>query len=363
MTSSVADKAERMISSFTSLMSCALSVDGELGLDPLKDSSGFLPRFISPSVSADDACVVIPSLRLKHSSKIASDGASLEESAALNLARTMTLYRKQIEDIPMTLLANLCSSFRSLIDARLRSSIQAFVRQLHQQKDSTLTRVLVGLLACSPSPILPSTIVTSFRTLPACEITPTGEVIMPLVVECIIDLKIFGNLETVTIVAPGTIQTALGNDFMIQQAEIVLDTLAMLQSMMKQARIAVRKAVATGSTVATNLLLPSSRPEKANKALNDNMTRPNKVSSTQELKRQLGAQESSSLMPPPPRRPSKRSLADLSMSCSGDMSGGQQNASWGEFERDADSRSSLGLSLLTAAAGLNGKRSKTDSIV
>lgn len=355
MTSSAAIKAERLVSSFASVMSSALVIEGGNGAEPLKDGSEVMPRFISPSVASDDVCLVIPSLLLKHGSISSSNGSSLEESAALNLAMTVDLRKADIGCAPMALLANLCDSFTSLIDSRLRSSIQALVRQAHQQKDATLTRVLVGLLACSQSPITASTVVTSFRTLPACEITPNCEVIMPLVMECVIDLKIFGNLETVTIVAPGTIQTALANDLMILKAEIVLDTLSFLQSMMKQARSAVRKAVATASSIATNLLMPSSLPESTS-SHDEKVSMPNKVPSSQDLKLQLATKdEQSSLMPPPPSRPSKRSLADLTQSSAPEpASRGERNASW-ETPTNARERAiASGLSLLTAAAGMGG---------
>lgn len=384
MTSSAASKAERIVGSFASLLSSALALDGGKTVEPLKDSSDVLPRFISPSVASDDICLVIPSLLLKHATLSTSNGSSLEEAAALNLAHPVALSTKEIEAAPMALLANLCDSFTSLIDSRLRSSIQALVRQAHSQKDATLTRVLVGLLACSQSPITPSTVVTSFRTLPACEITPEGEIVMPVVMECVVDLKIFGNLATVTIVAPGTIQTAISSDFMISRVEIVLDTLAFLQSMMKQARFAVRKAVATASNIATNLLMPSSLPETRSEA----RSMPSKVPSSEDLKHQLATQESlpvhssimppppSSLMPPPPSRPSKRSLADLAKPKPPEPTGGEQNASWGTPSTSSNARDraiASGLSLLTAAAGLNGgdhqtsnwpdpKRQRTDNV-
>ena len=340
--------------SFVSLMSSVLVMDDGSRLEDLKDSSAALPRFISPRAPTDDVCLVVPSLSLKHSSITSSKGSSLEESTALNLARTMKLSPKELERAPMTLLANLCASFSTLIDSRLRSSILAFVKQSHQQKDSTLTRVLVGLLACSQSPITPSTVVTSFRTLRACEITPGGEVIMPLVLECVVDLKIFGNLVTVTIVAPGTIHSALANDFMICKAEIVLDTLALLQSMMKQARFSVRKAVATASNLATNLLLPSSMPlPESSDHSHEAKSLPKKVPSSHELKNQLGSQDTSHLMPPPPSRPSKQSLSDLSNTEARKQSEGRHNSSWEESPRAGSRAAASGLSLLTTAAGLN----------
>mmetsp|Transcript_32463 Transcript_32463/g.74598 ORF Transcript_32463/g.74598 Transcript_32463/m.74598 type:complete len:426 (+) Transcript_32463:192-1469(+) len=372
MSDSVQSEAERIVGGFASLMSSALTLEGDGGgMEPLKDSSETLPRFISPTVM-DEVCCMLPTLLLKHGET--SSGGSIEDVAALNLARPMSLSRDVLEAAPMALLGNLCESLSLLIDSRLRSSTAALVRQSQRQADPTLTRVLVGLLACSQSPISPTTVVTSFSVMPSSEVTASGDLVMPLVAEAIVDTKIFGTLNTLKLVAPGNIQATLGPDFMITKAEIVLDTVTFLQSMMKQARYAVRKAVATASKMATALLMPSSMPDAAV---------PNKVESSHDLtgggrlKRSISkattneCPSNSSLMPPPPSRPSRISLADMTMtkSTSSDdqVPGGGQNASWGVEKQDSHNKSSVihpgrsletrqilgeGLSLLTAAAGM-----------
>lgn len=351
-------KQDRILGSFASLLSSALTIDGHSGVQPLKDSSGTLPRFVSPSIRTGTACFMMPTLMLKHKDSSRSSYGSIEEYAALNLARPLALTRDELEVAPLTLLGNLIDSFMSLVDSRKRSSLAALFRQSQTQKDSTLTRVLVSLLACSNDPITPSTVVTSFRVLQASERNSSGDVVMPLVLETVIDLKIFGSLVTISVVAPGTIQASFGPDGLITKAEIVLDTLSFLQSMMKQARYAVRKAVALSSTMATKLLGFSSSSNQKIPQLNMNSSVPSlstltddqnvhelpvNAPYTQELE-PVGNFSASSLMPPPPRRPSKRSIADLSTSCTA-TGASMQNSMWEE--------PSSGLSLLTTAAGLN----------
>ena len=85
--------------------------------------------------------------------------------------------------------------------------------------------------------------------------------------ETVIDLNILRQLVTITFVAPGTIQGSFNSssNCLLTNVEVVLDTVALLQSMMKQARSAVREAIIIASGVASNLLVsppedPAGRP-------------------------------------------------------------------------------------------------------
>mmetsp|Transcript_32658 Transcript_32658/g.49216 ORF Transcript_32658/g.49216 Transcript_32658/m.49216 type:complete len:393 (+) Transcript_32658:177-1355(+) len=359
MSNSTTSKLERVIGGFVSLLSSALTLEGDNGMEPLKHSAGVLPRFVSAHLSSDDIAMVMPMLMIRQGKFSLSNGNSPKEKAALNLARPYDLTRKELEAVPMVLLANICESFTTLIDSRLRSSIQAILRQSRSQEQPSLNRVLAGLLAYSDRPISPCTVVTSFRVLAASEISPKGEVIMPLVMEAVVDLKIFDTLVTTTVVAPGTIKVIMADDFRIGKAEIVLDTVLFLQSLMKQARFAVRKAIALASKVAAQVL-GLDIPGKI---------MPKMVLSSHDFSLNLGndslsSQKDCSLMPKPPRRPSKRSFADMTTSsssllssCSGILDEKSKNATW-NVQQYADSTQGTlagGLSLLTAAAGMNPK--------
>jgi hypothetical protein len=252
-----ASKIERAVSSFASLLSSALALND--GAEPtiLNNSAQLLKRFICREVVGNQYSSMIPSFLLKHTSFPPSTGTSLEESTALNLARPLSLKPSELSSAPLIVLANVTDSFKTLVDARLRSSTKALIRRSHEMKDSTMTRILVGLLAGMDNPIVLSTVVTSFRTIPNYEINQS-QVTMPLIIECVIDLKIFGKLESITVAAPGIIQTFHSNKLSIVKAEIILDTLSLLQGMMKQARKVVRKAVESASSIAKCLLAPTS---------------------------------------------------------------------------------------------------------
>lgn len=247
---------------FASLLSSALTTTGETP-ESLSTSSGNLPRFVASTVTEDNDCCTVPCLMLRHSGSSSAPTASLEETAALYLARPLTVTRVELEAVPQTLLENISETFMSLVDSRLRSSLVALLGQSDSQNKSAITRTVVGLLAASSDvtnngkPISPTAVVTSFRILPGCDLTQSGDHVAPLVMETVIDLNILSHLATITFVAPGTIQGSFGSasNRLLTKVEVVLDTVALLQSMMKQARSTVREAVIIASGVASNLLI------------------------------------------------------------------------------------------------------------
>mmetsp|Transcript_5346 Transcript_5346/g.5891 ORF Transcript_5346/g.5891 Transcript_5346/m.5891 type:complete len:489 (-) Transcript_5346:156-1622(-) len=428
MSNSTSREVERVIGGFASCMSTALTLEKDND-QPLKNSSDVLPKFISAHLSPADVCMVMPTLMIKYGEgqfSRTNNSTTPKEKAALNLARRVSLTSKELEAAPMVLLMNICKSFTFLIDSRLRSSTQVLLQKSsqfelqHKQQQfqsqhpnpntsslltssATFNRLLAGLLSCSDfRPIAPCTVVTSFRVLPASEVSPDGEVVMPLVLETVIDLKIFQKeLETIHIVAPGTIKAVIiANDFRIGKAEIVLDTAAFLASLMKQARHAVRRAIQYASKIASGLLgttakgrildnshhLTSSCSGGSLHGLPSKPSFPQMVHSSQNLKLQLAAavqaqqslnnavntvggigintEEASLLMPKPRCRPgpgsnkNKRSFADITSSLNPPPTNGQKNAAWDFDSFQARERAiASGLSLLTAAARMNHQNS------
>ena len=257
--STTTGRHERVLGSFASLLSSALTANGETP-ELLSTSSSNLPRFISSTVSDDTDCCTVPCLMLKHSDSSSTQRtpSSLEETAALYLARPLTLTRAELEEVPIALLGNISDSFLSLVDSRLRSSLAALMRNTDAHQESAITRTVVGLLASSEKPIFPTAVVTSFRALPGCDRTQNGGHVAPLIMETVIDLSIMSQLVTVTFVVPGTIQGSFDSSCsacLLTKVEVVLDTVSLLQSMMNQARSAVREAVIIASGVASNILV------------------------------------------------------------------------------------------------------------
>lgn len=331
----------KVMESFASLLSTALTSNGVTPAS-LTDAAKNLPRLISASVSDDTNCCIIPCLMLQHhdSLKQSMDSSSLVDASARYLARKLTLNRVELESLPLALLENLSESFMSLFEARLRTKISISLAAQHEaQQPSDLTTVVVGLLTATPNPISPTAVVTSFRVLPVSDRARNGDHVAPLVMETVVDLRVLDKQITATIVAPGTIQGTFGpsnSDHLLTNVEVVLDTVALLQSMMKQATIAVRQAVIIATGAASNYLAPPvnvrslAAVEEAAKAQRASFEQAISENSTD-----------TTMMPPPPRIPAQ-GQETWSSQTNGERMDCDTNPTWGENEN--------GLSLLMAAA-------------
>mmetsp|Transcript_21510 Transcript_21510/g.28292 ORF Transcript_21510/g.28292 Transcript_21510/m.28292 type:complete len:557 (+) Transcript_21510:167-1837(+) len=290
---------EETLKSFASLLSSAVTTCGAASFagSPLT-----LPRFLSQA-EPNTTCVSIPSLSLKNRSSVknASSGNSnpsgrghLEEAAALSLAVPLLCTKEDVVGVPATVLHNVLESLDSLINSRLKSSLAALVRQtFHNRKLNVINKnngisssdgdaedmatrqakIMISLFSSSTKAITITSVVTSFRVLSMDGVhrdtsSSCGDMILPLVLETIVDVQILGQLVTVSLRAPGTItgsfQGSGGVDSNerdlrphLNAVQVAFDTMSLLRSMMKQARHVVKKAMLTGGAVA-NLLVSES---------------------------------------------------------------------------------------------------------
>lgn len=298
---------EQVLSGFTTLLCSALTTDG----DPLAASAKELASFISSTCDNFPVCS-FPTLLL-HNQKMRKglalpNNLSLQDTAALNLALQFHCNKADIATAPSTMLRNLSESFTSLIDSRLRSSILALLKQslkgpsmsgYHARTGES--RIVMKLL--SSCPISVTAVVTSFRALSMQE---GSDNVVPIVFEAIIDMNILGvELVTSTLRAPGTVNGSFSSPRnRIICAEFMLDTPALLQSMMKEARFIVRKTVAVASSIASNLT-------NAKHSLMHSQSVPNisPSSSRNGDSMPLSSSVASECMPPPPPRKSNTNLA------------------------------------------------------
>lgn len=328
------------LGSFASRLSSALdqSDDGAVN-QPLHSSAEKLASFFEPTSTETGEngsyCCSVPSLQARASGdsrvqpnnkkKLVSSRPSskplLEDAVAVCMKQTLQYKQKDLVNLPITLLQNLTRSFMSLVDSRLRSSVQALAQhqklqhqlllmsqsnnqQQHQEvRDmTTMTKILAGILFYSPSPstsgsktskqnvagggaschaIEPTTVVTTFRTLAFSEKSGQGDYVAPLIMEAVMDLKILGGemVIPITIEAPGTIQASFvaprhtntsplsqsqkepASSLLIKEVEVVIDTTALLQSMMRQARSAVSQVLRCATKQAASKMVTAMAAE------------------------------------------------------------------------------------------------------
>jgi hypothetical protein len=375
----VSSKHAEVLGSFTSLVSCGLNAtDSGRILQPFKASAVKLPFLISASQDISASCCAVSSLQLRHKQAAFSPQSSkpvLQDAAASNLRQPLKVRKSELQNLPMKLLWNVSQAFMSLVDSRLRSSLTSLVRRSRgrSQEDDALTPVLVGLLASSSSsPINPTTIVTTFRTLEYSERNADGDYILPLIFEAVIDLNILGNTVAVTMKAPGTVRGTFTSN--VEEAQVVglgptellkvdiqIDTAALLLSMMSQARMAVRKAVGFATVVASHLLLPSSSYADSNSSNSSSSLL--SMNSAPSLRTELvrphvvecpipGSGSENDLMPPPPARARSSTSMENEKKVPSSDAGvvSNKNHSWDDKGGKVLGKRSLsGLNLLTRA--------------
>lgn len=337
-----------VLESFASLLSSALTTNGVT--PACRSDAKSLPRLVSPNVSDEADCCAVPCLMLKHnndSSLLSKPSTSPVDAAASYLARKLNLNRLELESLPLALLENLTESFMSLVESRLRTKISiSLAPKSDAPTPSALTKAVVKLLAETANPISPTAVVTSFRVLPV----QNGDQVAPLVMETVIDLNILDHQVTVTLVAPGTIQGTFNSDGLLTKVEVALDTVALLESMMNQAKIAARRSIIIATGAVSNSPVPpmdfgssdfigsvtaAVEAAKAERALSDHV---DDMQVEDMQVEDVNSTDSSSMMPPPPRVPQVQGNSKSQTGQTG--CGSSTQTPWGDN----------GLSLLTAAA-------------
>jgi len=252
-----------VLRSFTSLLSSARSFGVQEAVHPRPEPG--LSKFLSSEVVFDSSnpyCSHIcsmPSLCLKNKvteGMCSAKNMSRQETAAFNLAFPVFHDHENVAEAPVTLLNNFSVSFMSLIESRMRTSIVALSECAQEIARSQEGTTLVNLLSGSggSSPITLTTIVTSFRALGCCENSDEDALYLPLVFEATVDAMVLGTLVTCTVSAPGTIIGTFHGDGLLERVEILFDSIALLNSMMKEARFVVRKVIARAAGMAHKLI-------------------------------------------------------------------------------------------------------------
>lgn len=294
----------KMISDFACLLSCGLCVSEANGsFQVLGDSSERLCDMMAATATtattaAEAGDIVdctswcrIPSLQLKQKNGFSCPNSSnktlMEQAAAANLSIPVTMQGQQeLKKVPLSLLWNAQQTFLYLVDSRLKSTWDAFGRQLQQQQQQrgtgpSRTNIVRQVLQPSTQPIHLHSIVTSFRCAlgyDASEPTTNNNkdgnnnnnwYVQPLMAGVVMDLKVLGQVVTVQLQAPGNIrglfaQRAARDDepLFFAAVEVVLDTAAVLKSMMQETRRLVRRAVSLAYQVAACMThtLPRNAP-------------------------------------------------------------------------------------------------------
>lgn len=288
--------AEVMLSSFASLLSSAVTNGVEHPLISSEDPT--LSRLLSldPTINNNNdnaEPLLFPGLALKnvhankanyrqnndkHSNHPSSSSStinaptSIQNVAAHSLAVPITANQSSVDSIPSHLLQNLTASLKRLIDSRMRSSLAALRHTMKDGIDDSIMKLLLVTL----DPIRITTVVTSFTVvaisadglISQCDNRRQSEetqqrgapvvegpkrITLPLILEAIIDAKVLGKMANLTLQAPGTIMgTMHPTNSLLTSVSVTFDTMALLKSMMSQARIIVKKGIREAACISAN---------------------------------------------------------------------------------------------------------------
>lgn len=191
-----------------------------------------------------------------------ANAAILEQAAALNLASKITWTRSSIKLAPSAMLGSLFSSFRLLLESRVKAWTLLLLRHSLSSGDEGSRCHLLRLLATSNSISL-SAIETKFQALklpPEIALSlhkddqensskkssnSPVEIILPLLFEVVMDLTIQRQQLTSKLRAPGTIKVQfLHREKLISFLQVDLNANTLVESMVEQARLIVFKVVA-----------------------------------------------------------------------------------------------------------------------
>lgn len=276
-----------LVSSFSSLLSFAHSDGVQLPTgDTSRKLSTLLSRFSKSSSSSSgghggsnlsSGTCSLPCLRIRSQASLSNrnrfQDASLQDIMACNLSAQVVTDRGTIDMVPKFLLLNTASSFEELISSRLRVSMKAITRTfLKIGGEGNEARVLRKLLSTS-KPVKVTTVVTSYQLVNT-DSTPSlndGVIVRPLVFETIFDLSIFGKMYTISLEVPGTISASLNNmDNLLDNVEIMFDTMSLLKAMMTQARAVVKKAVQRAANITTTVSTYQQMKQKSSNGSSQN---------------------------------------------------------------------------------------------
>jgi hypothetical protein len=197
--------------------------------------------------------------------------SSLEEITAESLRRRINLTKEQVPDLPLILLSNVTHTFVKLVQARLRQAAKALMSRgstFSTRNEAFTSARLLASLSKRP----PSAVVTTYKTLDFVDrcsrvqnlneqqVDEEAVVVVPVILEVVMDWTLFDTADTITTTpmeAPGVLQGQFvidhrcrSDSLLLHSVDMELDTGALLQSMMQQAKLLVRKALVAAACLA-----------------------------------------------------------------------------------------------------------------
>mmetsp|Transcript_13923 Transcript_13923/g.20562 ORF Transcript_13923/g.20562 Transcript_13923/m.20562 type:complete len:511 (-) Transcript_13923:151-1683(-) len=189
---------------------------------------------------------------LTATSEASENTSKMEEAAAKTLGNITSWTKSTLIHAPPAAAKNIAVSFSSLVAARVRAWTLLLLRHSLTTGNSSSRSQLLSMLSSDIDII---SMQTSFTTLPlpesAREHQKEADVILPLLFEAKLQICIQGKDDVVFLRAPGTVSGHFSKGFQpgLVKVDIRLDTNALFNTMVEQARLVVFKAVSQATNV------------------------------------------------------------------------------------------------------------------
>lgn len=171
------------------------------------ETSTRISSIMSTSISRDQVFCSIPSMSLKqrkhHSGSSSKD--ILEQDAATSLNEPMEVFPTELQNLSTKVACNILQSFMSLVDSRLRSTLQALWRHAHNDPTNRMLQILHMLFAASDNLVTPTNIVNVIRVVGASSKITDEKTISLLEMETVIDVNILDQHLSFVLAGSGTI--------------------------------------------------------------------------------------------------------------------------------------------------------------
>jgi len=195
-------------------------------------------------------------------SAVVANAEKPEKSAAQNLGSIASWTKSTLIYAPTALAKGVAKSFMSLVESRVKAWTLLLLRQSLTYGDVSSRNRLLSMLS---SKIELQTSITSFKTLElpehARQQPKEADVILPLIFEVLLQVRSQQRNEIISLRAPGTIvghfaKSQICASPRLTKIEVNLDTGALLDSMVEQARLVVFKVVTRAIAVNVDKPLP-----------------------------------------------------------------------------------------------------------
>lgn len=189
--------------------------------------------------------------------------ATLLEMAAVNMSTPFYTTPDTVSSTAKIILTNIVTTMEELLDSRLRSTISQLLS--NSLGSVTNSQLLLRLLSPSRTPIQVATVITRF-TIPdgaesdaprpaayaheACDFLS-----IPLQFQAILDVKIFGAVSTVTLVAHVNMAGRFdGRDGLLTAVDVGFDCVGLLKTMIANARSVVKTAATRAAALSVQIV-------------------------------------------------------------------------------------------------------------